>query len=166
MAEPGFTPFFDTLMKQNLIEKNIFAFYMSMNPLKDDSELTFGSYNVDRFEGELSWHPVRDKLFWALQLDDVRLGDRSLGLCGDEGKECLVTPDSGTSLSTMPSWALEKFHSNFDPIKVECDEGDDFLQEDLVFVIDGVDYAVPSHHWYNRSIDESLESGGHCQPVI
>jgi len=118
MAEPGFTPFFDSLMAQNLIEKNIFAFYMSMNPLKDDSELTFGSYNPDRFVGELEWHPVRDKLFWALQLDDVRLGDESLHLCDDI--TCLVTPDSGTSLSTMPSWALEKLHSHFDPVRVEC----------------------------------------------
>ena len=81
MAEPGLTPFFDTMMNQNLIEKNIFAFYMSMNPLIDDSELTFGSYDTERFEGDLTWHPVINKLFWSLNLEDVRIGNESLGVC-------------------------------------------------------------------------------------
>jgi cathepsin D len=75
MAEPGLTPFFDALMNQNLIDRNIFAFYMSMNPLIDDSELTFGSYDTERFEGDLTWHPVINKLFWSLNLEDVRIGN-------------------------------------------------------------------------------------------
>ncbi len=53
MAEKGFTPFFDTMMNKGLVEQNMFAFYMSMNPLIDDSELTFGSYDLERFEGDL-----------------------------------------------------------------------------------------------------------------
>lgn len=40
---------------------------MSMNPIKDDSELTFGFYNEERFLPDtLKWHPVIDKLFWSL----------------------------------------------------------------------------------------------------
>ena len=81
MAEPGLTPFFDAMMKQGLVEENMFAFYMSMNPLVDDSELVFGGYDNDRIEGKLSWHPVIDKLFWSLNLEDVRIGNRSLGIC-------------------------------------------------------------------------------------
>lgn len=54
---------------------------MSMNPLVDDSELVFGGYDNDRIEGKLSWHPVIDKLFWSLNLEDVRIGNRSLGIC-------------------------------------------------------------------------------------
>ena len=33
---------------------------MSMNPIRDDSELTFGYYDEERFEGDLIWHPVVD----------------------------------------------------------------------------------------------------------
>ena len=51
MAEPGLTPFFDSMMREGLISLNIFAFYMSMNPLVDDSELTFGAYDTNRFSG-------------------------------------------------------------------------------------------------------------------
>ena len=54
---------------------------MSMNPLIDDSELTFGSYDTERFEGNLTWHPVINKLFWSLNLEDIRIGNESLGVC-------------------------------------------------------------------------------------
>ncbi len=104
MAERGFTPIFDTMINEGLVEQNMFAFYMSMNPLVDDSELIFGSYDTERFEGDLIWHPVVDKLFWSLQLDDVRIGDKSVVDCAT--KKCMGTPDSGTSLSTFPLWAL------------------------------------------------------------
>jgi len=54
---------------------------MSMNPLVDDSELVFGGYDNERIAGKLNWHPVVDKLFWSLNLEDVRVGNRSLGIC-------------------------------------------------------------------------------------
>ena len=81
MAEPGLVPFFDTMMEQNLVDANIFAFYLSMNPERDDSELTFGYFDYDRFVDPLRWHHVVDKLFWSLRLTDVRVGDQSLGIC-------------------------------------------------------------------------------------
>ena len=108
MAEPGLLPFFDSMIQQNLVDNNIFAFYMSMNPQVDDSELTFGYYDEDRFMAPLVWHPVIDRLFWSLRLNDIKIGNQSLGICqGDE--VCMVTPDSGTSLSTMPKWAYSVF---------------------------------------------------------
>jgi hypothetical protein len=77
---------------------------MSMNPINDESELTFGYYDPARFTGDLQTHNVIDKLFWSLNLEDILVDGKSLGLCKD--KQCLVTPDSGTSLITTPSWAL------------------------------------------------------------
>ena len=88
----------------------MFAFYMSMNPLVDDSELTFGSYDSERFEGDLTWHPVINKLFWSLRLTDIRIGNKSVVDC--QSKVCMSTPDSGTSLSTFPSWAMSEFKQN------------------------------------------------------
>lgn len=104
MVEPGQVPFFDAIMNAELIERNVFAFYMSMNPDLEDSEVTFGSYDRDRFYGEISWHPVINKLFWSLKLNDIRIGNKSLGLCLK--KNCMVAPDSGTSYLTMPKWAF------------------------------------------------------------
>jgi hypothetical protein len=69
---------------------------------KDQSELTFGGFDKNKFEGSLSWHPVRVKFFWTLKLNDIKYNGKPLHICKD--KECLVTPDSGTSLLTAPSW--------------------------------------------------------------
>lgn len=38
--------------------------------------------------------------------------------------------------------------------------------EDIVFVINGVDYALPSHHWNSREVDLSLDQGGRCFTTI
>jgi hypothetical protein len=37
---------------------------------------------------------------------------------------------------------------------------------DLIFVIDGKDYPLPSHHWNTRELDDSLTMGGRCSTTI
>ena len=37
---------------------------------------------------------------------------------------------------------------------------------DLTYVINGVDYVLPSHHWNSRSIDETDAKGGKCASLI
>mmetsp|Transcript_13067 Transcript_13067/g.9469 ORF Transcript_13067/g.9469 Transcript_13067/m.9469 type:complete len:80 (+) Transcript_13067:588-827(+) len=64
MADMGL-PIFDMMIEQDVLEANIFSFYMAMNQ-KDSSELLFGGYDPDKFTGEINWHDVVDKLFWSL----------------------------------------------------------------------------------------------------
>ena len=109
-AEPGVTPFFDSLMDSGILGKKVFAFHMSMNPDEEESELTIGYFDENRYvPGTLKWFPVVHPVFWALQLDDIKIGEKSLGLCGPDSKlgknNCYAAPDSGMSLLTMPSWA-------------------------------------------------------------
>lgn len=40
---------------------------------EEDSELAFGWYDPTRYIGELDWHPVVNKFFWSLQLDDIKV---------------------------------------------------------------------------------------------
>lgn len=100
-------------MTSGIIARPVFAFHMSMNPDNEESEVMFGDWNRDKMDpsygGEPVWHPVVHKLFWSLQLDDVRIGDTSLGLCDD--RDCMFTPDTGTSLLTFPTWAMTKFNN-------------------------------------------------------
>ena len=44
-AEPGITPFFDALMEEGRMNKDQFAFHMSLNMDEEDSEVIFGGYN-------------------------------------------------------------------------------------------------------------------------
>ena len=49
------------MMNSDILADDIFAFYMSMNPKKEDSEVIFGEYNKDKIDiernnGEIEWH--------------------------------------------------------------------------------------------------------------
>lgn len=45
---------------------------MSMNE-NEESELIFGWVDKTRYEGDLKWYPVQDKLFWSLELNDIKV---------------------------------------------------------------------------------------------
>jgi hypothetical protein len=65
-------------------------------------------------------------------------------------------PDSGTTDMTMPSWAYEQLKlATYEP-NTYCEN--EFGFGELSFVINGVDYAIPSHHWneaiYYRDSDD------------
>ena len=56
----------------------------------------------------------------------------------------MVTPDSGTSLLTAPSWAFGILDDAL-PNDNKCDSKFEFGT--LTYVIDGVDYDLPSNHF-------------------
>lgn len=62
----------------------------------------------------------------------------------------MITPDSGTSLITMPSWAHDKIIGKM-PYLEDCENKFGFGM--LTFVIDGKDYSVPSHHFMERYVN-------------
>ena len=65
MANSQAMPLFDSMIEQKLLNKNIFAFFMSLNK-KEQSELSFGYYDESKFEGPIVWHPVIVQYFWTL----------------------------------------------------------------------------------------------------
>lgn len=113
LAENGVTPMFDNMMQQHLLKNNLFAFYLTTNSQNLESDLTFGYYDKTKFKGDLVWHPILFKYMFGIQLDDIKVNGKSLGLCGPNGKKqnCLVTVDSGTSMMAMPSWAYSEIQN-------------------------------------------------------
>lgn len=53
---------------------------MAMNEF-DKSELLFGDYDSTKIAGDINYHPVIDKLFFSLNLTDIKYNGESLGLC-------------------------------------------------------------------------------------
>jgi hypothetical protein len=96
-----------------------------------------------------------------LKLDDIKIGDQSLGLCND--KDCRMTPDSGTSQLCMPDWAHQEWRNTEWGQAYECGEEGERGRPDLTFVINGVDYSIPSHHWNERTV---RDYGDTCKPTI
>ena len=171
-AEPNVIPFFDHMMETEILKHNMFAFFMSLNPEEEESEVMFGSYDQDRIHpdyndgtGELDCHDVEHKLFWSIKLDDIKINGESLHLCDD--KECLFTPDTGTSLITFPSWATDKFEAD-KPEWINGDCKEDGLEHgygDLTYVINGKEYPIPSHHWMKRRASTN-DSPDTCEHTI
>ena len=164
-AEEGVVPFFDSLMDAGILGKKVFSFHMSMNP-EEESELMLGAWDDTKFEGDLVWHNVEHKLFWSIQLDDIIIDGKSLEICGpNSGKNCLITPDSGTSMITFPSWAYKEFIAEYGGDE-DCEEGNEYKYGEMIFVINGVDYTIPSHHWMERETNSNIEIGGTCTTTI
>jgi hypothetical protein len=69
-----------------------------------------------------------DPSYWTVLVTDIRLGNKSLGLCENKCKEAI---DTGTTLLSAPSKNLDKM---FELLDKDCTQ---FLEyPDLVFVIE------------------------------
>ena len=107
-------PVFDSVIEQGLLDSNVFAFSMARRGEKG-SELTIGWFDKTKYDEDITWHDVVLKNFWSLTLDKVTLSfsdhnkeEILMSLCNiDSGKACMITPDSGTSSMTFPSWAFQ-----------------------------------------------------------
>eukprot|EP00929_Paragymnodinium_shiwhaense_P055483 TRINITY_DN27793_c0_g1_i1.p1 TRINITY_DN27793_c0_g1~~TRINITY_DN27793_c0_g1_i1.p1 ORF type:complete len:603 (+),score=155.94 TRINITY_DN27793_c0_g1_i1:195-2003(+) len=100
MSAAGVTPFFDSVIKQKILKRNMFAFYLS--PTDQQRGTSFGSLFEDRhakyrlgmdailwggvdpqlYEGELAWFPVTQAHYWAIDLHGFFVGNHSLPVGG------------------------------------------------------------------------------------
>jgi len=157
-------------MKSKLIEHDQFAFFLSWNPRAEPSEITFGFYDPKRYvHKDLHWHKVVNKVFYAIELTDLRIGNESLNLCGPKSamkRHCTICPDSGTSQMTMPTWAIKKLKQEKHPLlsgPFNCQINAEFNQPDFVFVIGSKEYHVPSQHWMKRTVNAKDRNKSICE---
>ncbi|NXM29624.1 CATD protein, partial [Oxyruncus cristatus] len=93
------TPFFDNIMQQKLIEKNMFSFYLNRDPsAQPGGELLLGGTDPKYYTGEFRWMNVTRKAYWQIHMDSVEVGNGTTVCNG--GCEAIV--DTGTSLITGP----------------------------------------------------------------
>ncbi|NWU22149.1 CATD protein, partial [Dyaphorophyia castanea] len=113
MAYPGISvngvvPFFDNIMAQKLVEKNLFSFYLNRNPSgQPGGELVLGGTDPKYYKGEFSWLNVTRKAYWQIHMDSVHVAS-GLSVC-EGGCEAIV--DTGTSLITGPSKEVKKIQA-------------------------------------------------------
>ena len=65
---------------------------------------------------------------------------------------------------TFPGWAYRDFKSSEHGKVTTCKKGDEYTFGELTFVVNGVSYDMPSHHWMERSSQEYGE--GKCKSSI
>ena len=135
MAAYGIIPVFDNIIDQRLLKKNVMSFYYSVNE-STEGEITLGYIDPNRFTGKLSYYKVIDKFYWAIKLDDIRIGKKSLGLCNNG---CKAIADTGTSLITGPTHDLMKLLHAI-PVDNDCKHYE--TAEPLIFVFGGDEYKL------------------------
>lgn len=101
-----------------------FAFYLNQDdPLDDEAgvygEISLGSIDERRFEGDITYAPLTSSEAWRIKLDQVELeqpadsnyGWRSLLFCQDEEEACQATVDTGMAFIVGPSETVMKMHN-------------------------------------------------------
>ena len=102
-AAQSYTPVFDSIINQKLLDKNVFAFYYAKLP-HVKSALEFGEPSPKYFEGEVEYVEVSKPLYWEMNLKDILVGGNSVGVC--PSGNCKIVVDTGTSLLTGPTTTL------------------------------------------------------------
>jgi hypothetical protein len=150
LAEQGVTPVFDEMMNQKLLKSNVFSFYFTTKEAEakgTKSEMTLGYYDRAKFTGNIRWHDIRFKYMFGVQLDDVIVNGKSIGVCSKDST-CLITFDSGTSLMSFPPFASQALVQQGIPTSsqgVKCTSEKEFGE--MTLVIDGQNYILSNEEW-------------------
>ncbi|XP_072282623.1 cathepsin D-like [Pyxicephalus adspersus] len=103
----GVLPLFDNMMKQKLLEKNVFSFYLNRDPVAAvGGELLLGGTDPKYFTGDFQFLNVTRRAYWQIKADEVRVGSQ-LTLCKGG---CQAIVDTGTSLITGPTTEINALH--------------------------------------------------------
>jgi hypothetical protein len=148
LSSVGFTPVFDSIIKNKLLKRNIISFYYSLHE-KVEGQISVGFVDKSKFEGKLNYYKVIDKRYWTIKMDDIRYGGKSIGICGKKGCKALI--DTGTSLMTGPSEDLRKLLSSI-PIENDCTNYN--MAEKLTIVFSGDEYLLdPDQYMVKTKVD-------------
>lgn len=107
LSNTGYVPLFDNIMKHHLLETNAYSFYYSPKVGSQKNAIVFGKPDPTLYEGKLTFLAVTRKLYWEIELIDIKVGGKSTGLC-TKGKSCRCVVDTGTSLLTAPPKKMQK----------------------------------------------------------
>ena len=152
LAETDVTPVFDEMIKQNLLQSNLFAFYLTSiedeQKYKVQSDLTFGYYDRTKYKGSIHWNDILFQYMFGVKLDDIKINGQYMNICQGRSNDCLITFDSGTSLMSVPSFAHQIMVQRKIPTAangVECQNKEQF--GNFTFIIGGKDYTLVPYEW-------------------
>lgn len=114
LSQIGTLPPFQMMLAQELLEKQMFSFYMKSGS-SDGGLLIIGGSNSSLYYGPLTYTKVTEEKYWAFEMG-------SIGFHGTEARSCesgcRAIMDSGTSLIVGP---VTEVHALMDAIKAVYD---------------------------------------------
>lgn len=149
LSASDYTPVFDNIIHQKLLQANMFSFYYSKLPVQK-SAIDFGEPNRELFEGDIDFVEVSKEVYWELYLKDIMVAGKRLNLCknivdpdDDDADDvprdpmtgetlCRIVVDTGTSLLTGPSRQITEL---LETVNIKEDCSDFSTLPDLTYVI-------------------------------
>uniref|UniRef100_A0A3B3QEY5 Gastricsin-like n=1 Tax=Paramormyrops kingsleyae TaxID=1676925 RepID=A0A3B3QEY5_9TELE len=102
IAAGGQTPVMDSMMQDNLLQQDIFAFYLTANEA-EGSEVAFGGVDTSKYQGQIYWTPVTAETYWQIAINGFLINNQATGWCSSG---CQAIVDTGTSQLTCPQQYL------------------------------------------------------------
>ncbi|XP_032074350.1 embryonic pepsinogen-like [Thamnophis elegans] len=145
------TPVFDNLMKEGLVQQDLFSVYLSKEAT--GSMITFGGIDHSYYTGSINWIPVTSQTYWQISMDSVLVNDKEVACNGG----CQAIVDTGTSLLAGPpsgiSSILKAIGVNPQQPVINCSNLSNL--PDIVFVINGIHHPLPPAAY-------TIQSYGYC----
>lgn len=133
IAVDGTTPFFNNLMSQGAVSKNVFQFYLSSDPSDNKSQLVIGDLDESLVSEPFFWVPLSKQTYWQFNLDAVSVGGTQIST----GLQAIC--DSGTSLIVMSQDIADKILAN---VKVNSDCSNIDSNPTVSFTINGKEFTM------------------------
>ncbi|KAJ7329811.1 hypothetical protein JRQ81_015985 [Phrynocephalus forsythii] len=142
-------PVFDNMIKQELVEKPMFSFFLNRgNDFEDGGELILGGIDYSLFQGSIHWVNVTRQHYWQIHMDNVKIQGQIVAC--DSGCEAIV--DSGTSLIVGPVLEIKSLqeHIGATPLSsgeffVDCKRLSSLPS--ITFTIGGKDFTLTAEQY-------------------
>uniref|UniRef100_A0A8C9SE96 Progastricsin n=1 Tax=Scleropages formosus TaxID=113540 RepID=A0A8C9SE96_SCLFO len=133
----GETPVMDNMMQQNLLQADLFAFYLTGNE-QQGSEVAFGGVDNSKYQGQIYWTAVTAETYWQIAINGFQINNQATGWCS---QGCQAIVDTGTSQLTCPQQYLGYLMQS---IGAQADQyGGVSNLPTLSFTIGGVNLPLP-----------------------
>lgn len=134
------------MAEADTLKANRFAVWLSVEGDGEDSEITFGEFDMNRTATDMLWVPLSSTRtgMWQTVLTDVFVGSSFLRQCGEQG--CQVAFDTGTSVIAGPLPVITALLDRLG-VKEDCTNFDTlptlgFAIGEYVLNIDPADYVI------------------------
>ncbi|ETE73389.1 Pepsin A, partial [Ophiophagus hannah] len=149
------TPVFDNLMKEGLVQQDLFSFYLSRK--ETGSVITFGGIDHSHYTGSINWIPVSQQTYWQISMDSVLVNGQKIACKSG----CQAIVDTGTSLLAGPSSSifsiLKAIGAKPGQSVINCSNLHNL--PDIVFVINGIHYPLPPAAYTHKFMSGLCSTG-------
>jgi hypothetical protein len=149
LAVQGTRPLIDILKANGQVNHRKFSFYLKDDVGMSGSRFFVGDVpSIDSYTHPLKYHGViHGSKHWAIPMTSIKVGNRDIEFgCGSIG--CPVVPDTGTSLITGPTKAIQLIADRVGTINEDCSNIGSL--PDIEFVLGGQVYPLSASDYVYR----------------